>query len=72
MPPRAPPQLVPPRFRSRKLSPAQPLSIYQAWELPDINEAACAVLGRSVDVVETGVDKEEEEVMQFSPVLLMA
>ncbi|OZJ02356.1 hypothetical protein BZG36_04472 [Bifiguratus adelaidae] len=69
MPPRAPPPLIPPRFRSRKLSPSQRLAIYQAWELPDVNEASCAVLGRTVDAVETGVDKEEEELRDLAQVL---
>lgn len=47
------------RFRQRKISIRAPLQIYRAIEIPDLDEEIS--LQRSVPLVETGVDKEEEE-----------
>jgi hypothetical protein len=47
-----------PKFRSRKLDYRRPLPIYQASDIPDLDEEA----HRAVPVVATGVEKEEEEV----------
>lgn len=48
------------RFRVKKLSPKQRLPIYKASQLPDLVDEAIK-LNRSVPVIETGVEKEEEE-----------
>ncbi|KAI7886309.1 hypothetical protein K492DRAFT_233590 [Lichtheimia hyalospora FSU 10163] len=48
------------RFRVKKLSPKQRLPIYKASQLPDLLDEATK-LNRSVPIIETGVEKEEEE-----------
>ncbi|KAG4301260.1 hypothetical protein PCK1_002570 [Pneumocystis canis] len=47
------------RFRQRKISIKAPLQIYRAAEIPDLDEEIS--LQRSVPLVETGVDKDEED-----------
>ncbi|KAG5440001.1 hypothetical protein PCK2_000693 [Pneumocystis canis] len=47
------------RFRQRKISIKAPLQIYRAAEIPDFDEEIS--LQRSVPLVETGVDKDEED-----------
>ncbi|KTW27378.1 hypothetical protein T552_02357 [Pneumocystis carinii B80] len=47
------------RFRQRKISIKAPLQIYRAIEIPDLDEEIS--LQRSVPLVETGVDKDEED-----------
>ncbi|KAL1919669.1 uncharacterized protein VTP21DRAFT_1600 [Calcarisporiella thermophila] len=48
-----------PRFRRQKLGPRQLLPVYRQSDIPDLDEADS--LKRAVPLVETGVDKEEEE-----------
>ncbi|CDH55191.1 enhancer of polycomb-like protein 1 [Lichtheimia corymbifera JMRC:FSU:9682] len=48
------------RFRVKKLSPKQRLPVYKASQLPDLLDDAIK-LNRSVPIIETGVEKEEEE-----------
>ncbi|RKP11076.1 enhancer of polycomb-like-domain-containing protein [Thamnocephalis sphaerospora] len=45
-------------FRSRKVDAKRPLPVYRASEIPDLDEGLSAQ--RSVPLVETGVEKEEE------------
>ncbi|KAG5513174.1 hypothetical protein PMAC_001544 [Pneumocystis sp. 'macacae'] len=47
------------RFRQRKISIKAPLQIYRAADIPDLDEEIS--LQRSVPLVETGVDKDEED-----------
>ncbi|KAG4304975.1 hypothetical protein PORY_001650 [Pneumocystis oryctolagi] len=47
------------RFRQRKISIKVPLQIYRAADIPDLDEEIS--LQRSVPLVETGVDKDEED-----------
>ncbi|GAB5586115.1 Enhancer of polycomb-like protein 1 [Umbelopsis nana] len=47
------------RFRVKKLSPKHPLTIYKESQLPDIHDAGN--LQRAVPLIETGVDKDEED-----------
>ncbi|KAH8554618.1 enhancer of polycomb-like-domain-containing protein [Umbelopsis sp. PMI_123] len=47
------------RFRVKKLSPKHPLTVYKESQLPDIHDAGN--LQRAVPLIETGVDKDEED-----------
>ncbi|KAG0298128.1 Enhancer of polycomb-like protein 1 [Dissophora globulifera] len=46
------------RFRNRKINNKQPLHVYKAVDIPDLDESVS--LQRSIPQTETGVDKEEE------------
>ncbi|CAO3587997.1 unnamed protein product [Absidia cylindrospora] len=48
------------RFRVKKLSPRQPLTIYTESQLLDLADSD-NIIQRAVPQIETGVDKEEEE-----------
>lgn len=47
------------KFRSRKIDYRKALHVFRASELPDIDEVSSH---RSVPIIATGVEKEEEEV----------
>jgi hypothetical protein len=51
-------------FRSRKVDAKRPLSVYRASEIPDLDENLSAQ--RSVPLVDTGVEKDEETVSNES------
>jgi hypothetical protein len=56
------------RFRNRKINNKQPLHVYRAVDIPDLDETVS--LQRSIPQTETGVDKEEETVRFITPASL--
>jgi len=50
-------------FRNRKIDNKKPIRIYLEDEITDLDELTG--VARSVPVIETGVDKDEEEVRKF-------
>jgi hypothetical protein len=49
------------KFRSRKIDLKRGLPIHRVWDIADLDENS--FINRAIPTVETGVEKEEEEVI---------
>ncbi|KAJ1969522.1 Enhancer of polycomb-like protein 1, partial [Dimargaris xerosporica] len=58
------------KFRSRKIDFKRPLPVYRATDLPGLEDAS--TLQRTAPIVETGVEKEEEEEHHLQAVISAA